>query len=60
MDKSSTRRGKACWYTMDNVGLNAIYDAFLTIQFVNQILDNSFANHKCRSELLNAYNVVMS
>jgi len=38
MDGSETRRGKPCWHTLKDVGLNAVNDAFMLENFAYYIL----------------------
>ncbi|ODM90901.1 Farnesyl pyrophosphate synthase, partial [Orchesella cincta] len=42
MDESETRRGRPCWYKVDNLGLAAINDAFLLKTIIYQVLQKNF------------------
>uniref|UniRef100_A0A915B1M8 Farnesyl pyrophosphate synthase n=2 Tax=Parascaris univalens TaxID=6257 RepID=A0A915B1M8_PARUN len=44
MDGSTTRRGKPCWHTMPDVGLNAINDGLLLDSAINGVLNDVLEN----------------
>jgi len=47
MDSSETRRGKPCWYTLENVGLQAINDALMIENGLYSILRKYFSGLHC-------------
>ena len=52
MDKSETRRGKACWYKLEDVGLDAINDAFFLEQLVFRLLKFECSSLPCYREVV--------
>ncbi|ODM88459.1 Farnesyl pyrophosphate synthase [Orchesella cincta] len=51
MDASEARRGRPCWYKVDNLGLPATNDGMLLITIIHQILEKYF---KDKSYLIKA------
>lgn len=45
MDGSVTRRGKACWYKKDNIGMMAINDALILESSIFALLNKHFKEH---------------
>lgn len=44
MDGSETRRGRPCWYKVDNLGLAAVNDALLLEATIYSILRKNFSD----------------
>lgn len=42
MDKSTTRRGQRCWYTLEDVGMIAINDSLMIENSIYYILKKTF------------------
>uniref|UniRef100_W5MGX1 RUN and SH3 domain containing 1 n=1 Tax=Lepisosteus oculatus TaxID=7918 RepID=W5MGX1_LEPOC len=55
MDASLTRRGQACWYKKDGVGLDAINDAFLLEGVIYRLLRRHCRGEKYYTQLLELF-----
>lgn len=52
MDSSETRRGRPCWYKVDNLGLAAINDAIMLESTIYQILRKHFGSKPSYAKLM--------
>ncbi|CAL8143177.1 unnamed protein product [Orchesella dallaii] len=52
MDGSETRRGRPCWYKVDNLGLAAVNDAILLEATIYQILKKHFRNKSYYAKIM--------
>lgn len=55
MDRSATRRGKPCWYTLENVGLNGINDALILESAIDRVLQMTIGRHPNAFAIVNAF-----
>ena len=55
LDNSENRRGKTCWYRMDDVGLRAINDGSLMRSCAYLLLKKYFKTQPYYSDLLDAF-----
>uniref|UniRef100_A0A1B0DJD3 Farnesyl pyrophosphate synthase n=1 Tax=Phlebotomus papatasi TaxID=29031 RepID=A0A1B0DJD3_PHLPP len=56
MDRSITRRGRLCWYKLEDIQLSAINDSFMIKAGIYQILKEHFTHLKCYTQLLELFN----
>ncbi|XP_020713418.2 farnesyl pyrophosphate synthase-like [Ceratitis capitata] len=54
-DKSTTRRGRTCWYKLDGVGVNAVNDALLFENGIFELLRKHFRHLDCYTDLFEVY-----
>ncbi|KAE8738206.1 hypothetical protein FOCC_FOCC016312 [Frankliniella occidentalis] len=59
MDQSSTRRGKACWYKVNDIGLAAFNDGVLLESAVFQLLRTHFREKNYYLELIELFHDVI-
>ena len=59
MDEAETRRGRACWYKNDNIGLTAINDAILIESGVFQLLRTHFREKEYYLDLIELFHDVI-
>jgi len=52
MDSSLTRRGRACWYKVPNVGMKAVNDTLLLENSVHVLVKDALPDDKLRSSIL--------
>lgn len=52
MDKSETRRGQVCWYKLEDVGLDAINDAFFLERLVFRLIKFECSSLPCYGEVV--------
>lgn len=55
MDGSITRRGKPCWYRMDDVGMVAINDALMLESVIYTLLKKFFRSHPAYIDLVELF-----
>ncbi|KAK5735344.1 Farnesyl pyrophosphate synthetase [Elasticomyces elasticus] len=58
MDSSKTRRGQACWYLAENVGMIAINDAFMLETSIYILLKKYFKEEKYYVDLMELFHEV--
>lgn len=58
MDKSTTRRGRPCWYLVPDVQGDAINDTLILESFVYSIIHENFSTHSAYVPLLRLYQEV--
>lgn len=59
MDQSETRRGVACWYRKEEVGLSAINDAILVHATMYSTLKKYFANQPYYKNVIEMFNEML-
>ncbi|KAK3927150.1 Farnesyl pyrophosphate synthase [Frankliniella fusca] len=59
MDESVTRRGKPCWYKVNDIGLAAFNDGILLESSVFQLLRTHFRNKDCYMDLVELFHDVI-
>jgi len=55
MDDSETRRGRLCWYKVDNLGPAAFNDALLLESAIYELLKKHFRDKECYVEILEIF-----
>ncbi|CAL8133515.1 unnamed protein product [Orchesella dallaii] len=55
MDKSTMRRGKPCWYLVDDLGADAVNDSFLLEHIVYQLVKKYFKKTSYYSDLVDLF-----
>ncbi|ODM90436.1 Farnesyl pyrophosphate synthase [Orchesella cincta] len=55
MDRSETRRGKPCWYRVEDIGVLAVNDAFLIEHTLYRILSKYFGTHPRYTDFLDIF-----
>ncbi|XP_055679662.1 farnesyl pyrophosphate synthase-like [Lutzomyia longipalpis] len=55
IDGSTTRRGKSCWYKLDDVRMTAINDGILLQALVYEVLKKKFGSMQCYGGLQEAF-----
>ncbi|CAL8133523.1 unnamed protein product [Orchesella dallaii] len=55
MDKSTMRRGKPCWYLVDDLGADAVNDSFLLEHIVYQLVKKHFKKTSYYSDLVDVF-----
>lgn len=58
MDKSITRRGKPCWYLVEDVKNDAVNDSLILESFIYFLLKKTFKSHPAYIELVELYQTV--
>ncbi|XP_055699824.1 farnesyl pyrophosphate synthase-like [Phlebotomus papatasi] len=58
MDRSITRRGRLCWYKVEDIQLSAINDAFLVDAGIYQILKDHFSHMDCYIKILELFHEI--
>lgn len=58
MDGSETRRGHACWYKLDNVGLTAINDSMMIGNGVYHLISKYFSNTEYYKDVLELFHQI--
>ncbi|XP_054158372.1 uncharacterized protein LOC128956682 [Oppia nitens] len=52
MDRSVTREGQPCWYTLPTVGMSAINDSTIVLSAINKIIKLYFSDHQNYVEIV--------
>lgn len=55
MDRSTTRRGKPCWHTLDDVGLGGVNDALVLECAIDRLIQMTISRHPYSSAIMNAF-----
>ncbi|XP_072942991.1 uncharacterized protein [Epargyreus clarus] len=56
MDKSETRRGRACWYKLPGVGMKAVNDSALMCGIMLKLLKTNFEHLPLYSKIIDIFN----
>ncbi|XP_055693909.1 farnesyl pyrophosphate synthase-like [Lutzomyia longipalpis] len=59
MDGSITRRGKPCWYKLEDIGLGGINDGMMLEATLYQVLMENFSHLKCYTKLMELFQEVV-
>jgi farnesyl diphosphate synthase len=52
MDQSKTRRGRPCWYTLPEIGLQAINDGFIIDCGIDKVIRDTIPDHPHKETIL--------